>query len=104
MKNTVKVALAFVAGGALLLLNQKRRKKKQETKNFIAPDGNTYQENQIYRTIEGKLYKNGKPLHFDTPNPERNSQSMTHHDENRSNNYETKPKNVEYHQRGDRHR
>ncbi len=104
MNNTAKIALAFVAGGALFLLNQKRRKRNQNKKTFAAPDGNTYKENQIYKTVDGKFYRNGKDFHYETPNPDNRSQVNNFHGENTANHYEARPKNVEYHQRGNRHR
>jgi len=104
MNNKVKVALAFIAGGALLLLNQKRRKKNPKKKNFVTPDGNSYIKDQIYRSSDGKLFKNGKPLHVETPHRKNTPLPTNQHDENVLNHYEAKPRNVEYHHKGNRHR
>jgi len=102
MNNKIKVALAFAAGGALFLLNKKRR-KNQKSKTFTAPDGNEYKENQMYRTSNGKLFKNGKEVIFSTPYLDNDSQQIYHQDDHLKNNYQSRPKNVEYHQKGNRH-
>jgi len=108
MNSKIKVALAFLAGGTLLLLNQRRKKLSQKLKTFTAPDGNTYKENQLYRTAEGKSYKNGKVVHFDHlefENDTHSANAFNHmHDDKFSKNYQAKPQNVDYHQRGQRHR
>ena len=49
MKNTIKVALGFAAGGALILLNQLRKKRKKQNEKFTAPDGHKYIKNEMYR-------------------------------------------------------
>ena len=51
MKNTIKVALGFAAGGALILLNQLRKKKKKEQNKFMAPDGNKYLKKYFDRIV-----------------------------------------------------
>lgn len=103
MNNKIKVALAFAAGGALFLLSKKRR-KNQKSKTFTAPDENEYRENQMYRTSNGKLFKNGKEISFSTPYLDNDSQPVHHQDDHLQNNYQSRPKNVEYHQKGNRHR
>lgn len=65
MNNTVKIALALAAGSSLLYLGLRKKTKKK--KLYFAPDGNTYNENQIYRTYDNKLYKNGKEFHYNVP-------------------------------------
>jgi hypothetical protein len=50
MNNKVKIALVILAGSSLILLNLRRR-KNIKSKTYTAPDGNTYRENQIYRTL-----------------------------------------------------
>ena len=62
MKNTIKVALGFAAGGALILLNQLRKKRKKQNEKFTAPDGHKYIKNEMYRNSEGDIFKNGKKL------------------------------------------
>ena len=62
MKNTIKVALGFAAGGALILLNQLRKKRKKQNEKFTAPDGHKYIKNEMYRNSEGEIFKNGKKL------------------------------------------
>ena len=104
MNNKIKVALAFVAGGALFLLNKKRKKLNKKSKMYTAPDGNEYRENQTYRTSDGKLFKNGKELSFSTPHLDSDSQQIHHQNDHLPHNYQSKPKNVEYHQKGNRHR
>lgn len=104
MNNKVKIALGLL-GGSLLLLALRRKNKKLKT--FIAPDGNTYKENQMYRTYDDKLYKNGKQIHFSTP--ETGQPSYTPpipHDEAKTvipKNYQSGNKDVTYHQKGIRH-
>jgi len=104
MKNTVKIALGLLAGGSLIFLGLKRKNKKLKT--FTAPDGNTYQENQTYRTFDNQLYKNGKRIRFSTPESEQKSYSSSHYDENNdpiSKKYQNVNKDVNYHQKGIRH-
>lgn len=105
MNSKVKIALALVAGSSLIYLGL--RKKSKKIKTFVAPDGNTYEENQIYRTFENKLFKNGKEFHFTTPEPNQNSYSSTLNSDkksdNLSKNYQTVNKDVNYHQKGIRH-
>jgi hypothetical protein len=108
MNNKIKVVLAFLAGGTLLLLNQRRKRLSKKTKTFTAPDGTSYKENQIYRNSEGKAYRNGKVVHFDHlefENENHSPNSFSHlQDDKLSRNYQAKPQNVDYHQRGKRHR
>ncbi|CAD7797814.1 hypothetical protein CHRY9390_00232 [Chryseobacterium aquaeductus] len=107
MNNKVKLVLALLAGGTALLLNQRRKKLSQKVKTFTAPDGTIYNENQIYRNAEGKAYRNGKVVHFDHLEFENDhsANSFNHqHDDKFSKNYQAKPQNVDYHQRGKRHR
>lgn len=66
MNNTVKIALAIAAGSSLLYMSL--RKKVRQKKIYLAPDGNTYEEDQIYRTYDNKLYKNGKEFYYNLPN------------------------------------
>jgi len=105
MNNKIKIALAVMAGGSLILLNQLRKKRRSKT--FTAPDGNSYKQNQIYRTAEGELYKNGKPLHFSTLQSEQDNHQHINYDKKinaNPKNYDVSNiKNVEYHQRGVRH-
>ena len=105
MNNKIKIALAVMAGGSLILLNQLRKRRK--SKRFTAPDGNSYLKDQIYRTAEGELYKNGKPLHFNTLQSEQDNHQYINYDNkinDKPKNYDASNiKNVEYHQRGVRH-
>nr|WP_314497911.1 hypothetical protein [uncultured Chryseobacterium sp.] len=107
MNSKVKIALALIAGGTAILLNQRRKRLSQKIKMFTAPDGTPYKENQIYRNAEGKAYRNGKVVHFDSlefADEFHPSNSHHLHDEKFSKNYQAKPQNVDYHQRGKRHR
>ncbi|MDR6460466.1 hypothetical protein J2786_003600 [Chryseobacterium vietnamense] len=104
MNNTVKIALALAAGSSLLYMGLRKRIKQKKV--YLAPDGNTYKENQIYRTYDNKLYKNGKEFHYNLPDQ---------HDELTSNmksikvnknsplNYSISQKNTAYHHKGVRH-
>lgn len=106
MNNKVKIALAILAGSSLILLNLRRR-KNIKSKTYTAPDGNTYRENQIYRTFDNKLYKNGKQITFDTPQLEEKVFAADENGDNIGNiskNYQTVNKQVDYHQKGNRHR
>lgn len=107
MNNKVKIALALIAGGTAILLNQRRKKLSKKTKIFTAPDGTTYKENQIYRNSEGKAYRNGKVVHFDHlefDSEPHSANPFNHlHSDKASKNYQAKPQNVDYHQRGKRH-
>lgn len=106
MKNTIKVALGFAAGGALILLNQLRKRKQKEQNKFMAPDGNKYLKNEMYRNAEGEIFKNGKKLHFETPKhlddanhkiDARLARNVQFNDQNPNS------RNVTYHKRGVRH-
>lgn len=106
MKNTIKVALGFAAGSALILLNQLRKRKQKEQNKFMAPDGNKYLKNEMYRSAEGEIFKNGKKLNFDTPQllananqkiDARISKNFQYNDPKESN------RNVTYHKKGIRH-
>ncbi|MDQ0594535.1 hypothetical protein QFZ37_002904 [Chryseobacterium ginsenosidimutans] len=105
MNNKVKIALSLIAGGTLILLSLKR-KRRQKLKTFIAPDGNSYKENQIYRTFDNSLYKNGKRIHFNKPELEENQSSGDYYDGDTGNLLKNKlniNKNISYHQKGNRH-
>ncbi|MGO4709743.1 hypothetical protein AB4Y90_11640 [Chryseobacterium sp. 2TAF14] len=105
MKNSVKIALGIVAGGALIFLNNKRRARSNKNQTFTAPDGNEYGENQMYRTAEGEVFKNGKKIRFETPG---NTQSDHSHVEanfknQHLNDHHIPNQQVSYHQKGTRH-
>ena len=108
MNNKVKIALALLAGGTALLLAQRRKKLAQKVKVFTAPDGTIYKENHVYRSSEGKAYRNGKVVHFDQlefDNEPHSSNSFDHLNADKAaKNYQSKVQNVDYHQRGKRHR
>jgi len=105
MNNVVKIALALAAGSSLLYVGLRRKNKKKEV--FLAPDGNTYQEDEIYRTYDNKLFKNGKEFHFHTPKLDDHSDtSGTVYgmvDKNVHLKHQTVKKNVAYHHKGIRH-
>lgn len=106
MKNTIKVALGFAAGGALILLNQLRKRKQAKDRQFMAPDGNKYLKNEMYRNAEGDIFKNGKKLNFETPkhlndaNNKIDARAAKNHQFNDKN---SANRNVTYHKRGVRH-
>ena len=58
----------------------------------------------MYRTSNGKLFKNGKEVSFSTPYLDNDSQLVHYQDDHLQNNYQSRPRNVEYHQKGNRHR
>lgn len=104
MNNTVKIALALAAGSSLLYMGLRKRIKQKKV--YLAPDGNTYKENQIYGTYENKLYKNGKEFHYNLPDqhddPTSNMKSIKV-SKNAPLNYTTTQKNTAYHHKGVRH-
>ncbi len=104
MNNIVKITLALAAGSSLLYMSL--RKKGKKSKVYLAPDGNAYKENQIYRTYDNKLYKNGKEFHYPLPQVENhqyfNKNYSTTTDTIYSN-YKTDHKSTEYHHKGLRH-
>lgn len=105
MNSTVKIALALAAGSSLLYLGLRKKNKKRET--FVAPDGNTYEQDQIYRTYDNKLFKNGKEFHFNTPESQHESSlsgnQYSKMSDHQNQNYQTVNKEVTYHQKGIRH-
>lgn len=105
MNNKIKVALGIIAGGSLIYFGLK--KKKGEAKTFTAPDGNTYGENQLYRTMDNKTYKNGKEVHFPIPESQGKTSSSKHYEPNNeklTKNYQPAGnQGVTYHQKGVRH-
>lgn len=106
MKNTIKVALGFAVGGSLILLNELRKRKKKKEYNFIAPDGNEYQKDEMYRNAEGEIFHNGRKLHFETPNLliEANNRIDSNLNKNIHLNIQNPiDRNVNYHKRGVRH-
>ncbi|PZU90207.1 MAG: hypothetical protein DI529_03260 [Chryseobacterium sp.] len=106
MKNTIKVALGFAAAGTLVLLNELRKKNKKQGNSFIAPDGNKYQKDEMYRNAEGEIFKNGRKLHFRTPELLNDANNkIDSHLNNKAyiNNQNPIDRNVNYHNRGVRH-
>ncbi|MFC3157951.1 hypothetical protein SAMN05443633_104295 [Chryseobacterium arachidis] len=108
MNTKAKIALGILAGGSLLFFGLRRnRRNSRKSKTFTAPDGNTYSENQIYKTFDNKLYKNGKQIHFPIPDTEQISLSEAPYytaNENISKEYKNSYSGVIYHQKGTRHR
>lgn len=106
MKNSVKIALGIVAGGVLVFLNHKRKGRTNKNQTFTAPDGNQYGENQLYRTADGDVYKNGKKMRFETPEnaqPTQNHIESSFNDKPLNDHYNSNQQ-VSYHQKGTRHR
>lgn len=105
MKNSIKVALGFLAGGSLILASQIIRNKRNKGKSFTAPDGNSYKENEMYRNSQGEIFKTGKQLHFDTPEilSQANHHIDTQFNQGNLKINQTIPKEVNYHQKGVRH-
>jgi len=105
MNNKIKIALGLIAGGALIYLGRKIKNRESKSKTFIGEDGNTYKKDEMYFTADGKVYRNGKLLHFKTPetNEYVTAPKTNFNSETPPKNYEAQPKNVEYHQRGVRH-
>ncbi len=104
MNKNVKIALGIIASGTLVLAGQLLRSKKNRKKAFTAPDGNRYEENQMYRTAQGQIFKNGKQLHFETPElfAEANHFIDNYREKGYKNNRNV-PKSVNYNQKGVRH-
>lgn len=104
MNNIVKITLALAAGSSLLYLGLRKKSKKNNI--YLAPDGNTYKENQIYRTYDNKLYKNGKAFHYSLPqleNDQYSNKNYSTHTNNVYSNYKTDHKSTQYHHKGLRH-
>jgi len=106
MKNSVKIGLSLLAGGTAVLANHLIRKNRNKVQSFQAPDGNSYKENEMYRTAQGEIYKNGRKMHFETP--ELLSQANRHIDTYQNNqnvlNGATEPyRAADYHHKGVRH-
>jgi len=104
MDNKIKITLGLIAAGSLFYAAFRKRNNK--VKQFTAPDGNMYLENQLYRTYDDKLYKNGKQVRFNTKDMEEKPSTVTnHYDDNQTipKNFQLFNKNVSYHQRGIRH-
>ncbi|WP_123912693.1 hypothetical protein [Chryseobacterium pennipullorum] len=105
MDTKVKLALALIGTGGIVLWGLSKRRKPQRQR-FVAPDGNTYEQDSIYQTYDHKLYQNGKEIHFDVPEDHQKV-----HSENRSFNSENSfsakapvpVKNINYHKKGTRH-
>lgn len=104
-KFALGIAAAVVVGGITVL--GFRKKKPQTPKTFTAPDGNFYAEDQIYRTIDNRYFKNGKEVKYQTPaqsiedthghiDPAKIKSDFKNHD--------APNPSVGYHQRGIRHR
>ncbi|WP_312076394.1 hypothetical protein [Chryseobacterium sp.] len=108
MKTPEKIAIgivaAIVAGGFAAL--SFRKKKQKSLKNFTAPDGNSYPENHIYQSFDGEYFKNGKKLNFKTPhNTEHDSEDFSKPlFEQIQKNYHNPISEVNYHQKGFRHK
>ena len=104
MNSKIKIVLALITGGTLIYLSRKIKNRSNDQKNIAKEKGNTYHENEMYFTSNGKIYKNGKELHFKKPevNIEINPKINFKYD-SIPQNYDTHPKNVEYHQKGIRH-
>ncbi|WP_288447084.1 hypothetical protein [uncultured Chryseobacterium sp.] len=94
------------SGRELFALYEPTKKNKTE-KVYLAPDGNTYEEDQIYRTYDNKLYKNGKEFYYNLPNQhdELISANMNYIAVNKNVplNHNTNRKNTAYHHKGVRH-
>ena len=104
MNHKIKIALALITGGTLIYLGRKMKNRSNEQKTFTGEDGNTYQENETYFTSDGKMYRNGKQLHFKTPEMiVETHQKINFKSDSISENYNIQPKNVEYHHKGVRH-
>ncbi|WP_114821804.1 hypothetical protein [Chryseobacterium sp. KLBC 52] len=104
MNNIVKITLALAAGSSLLYLGL--RKKSKKSKVYLAPDGNTYKENQIYRTYDNTLYKNGKEFHYSMPQIDNDQYSNKNYSstiDNVQSNYKADHKSTQYHHKGVRH-
>ncbi|SEV97533.1 hypothetical protein SAMN05421841_0443 [Chryseobacterium wanjuense] len=94
----------MIVGGALVYLGRKIKNRKNDSEVFVGEDGNTYKKDEMYFTSDGKVYKNGKELHFKTPETDNVTDSKSNFkNESIPKNYDAQPKNVEYHHKGVRH-
>ena len=101
----IAVGLAGVAAATLAVLGLR---KKNIQKVFTAPDGTSYAEGQTYRDKDNRSYKNGKEVKHEKPEEHfvdnsTHSFSQQNHDPS-GKNYNGGNQNVQYHQRGVRHR
>lgn len=104
MNSKIKIALALITGGTLMYLGRKMKNNSHEPKTLTGEDGNTYQENETYFTSDGKVYRNGKQLHFKTPEMNaETSPKINFKSDSIPENYNAQPKNVDYHHKGVRH-
>ncbi|KMQ68787.1 hypothetical protein ACM39_05725 [Chryseobacterium sp. FH2] len=107
MDKRLKITLGLLVGGSIAFLASKRRRKTEE-KVFTAPDGMSYKENQLYKTYDNKLYKNGKQVHFKTLTPETESMSNNPYNDAQMKNTQQDPKvskyDMKYHHKGSRHK
>ena len=107
MKNSVKIALGIVTSGVLVYLAKKRFQNKNKEELFIAPDGNKYKANQMYRTAEGEVFRNGKKMRIQTPIDSVKNESLVdsnYNSQHLSENHNLPQQDVSYHQKGKRHR
>ena len=104
MNNIVK--LHWLLQQEVLLLYMGSGKKGKKSKSISCPDGNTYKENQIYRTYDNKLYKNGKEFHYPMPKLEDDQSFNKNYSTTTDtiySNYKTDHKSTRYHHKGLRH-
>ncbi len=103
MNHKIKIALALITGGTLVYLSRKLKNSKNEPETFTGEDGKVYQEDETYFTADGKMYKNGKEVHFKTPETSEKTSNQKFQQETIQKNYEAHPQNVGYHHKGTRH-
>ncbi|PTT67736.1 hypothetical protein DD829_05845 [Chryseobacterium sp. HMWF035] len=103
MNHKIKIALALITGGTLVYLSRKMKSAKNESKTFLGEDDNTYQKDETYFTADGKMYKNGKEVHFKIPEISEKSVNRNFQNDRIQKNYEAHPQNVGYHHKGTRH-
>lgn len=103
MNHKIKIALALITGGTLVYLSRKLKNSKNEPETFTGEDGKVYQKDETDFTADGKMYKNGKEVHFKTPETSEKTSNQKFQQETIQKNYEAHPQNVGYHHKGTRH-
>ncbi|MDQ0477139.1 hypothetical protein QGN23_00450 [Chryseobacterium gotjawalense] len=107
MKTPVKIAigLAATAIGTLAMAFLRKRKATVQ-RQYTAPDGTLYDEGQIYRSADHKTYQNGREIRNAKPEDHfvTDASHSSHPNASTPNHYKETVKNVQYHQKGVRHR
>ncbi|MBU4537222.1 MAG: hypothetical protein L6264_11895 [Weeksellaceae bacterium] len=109
MNTSLKIAIGLAATAAgTLAVAVLRKRKGAEQQQFTAPDGTTYRKGERYHSADQKTYLNGREIRQEKPADhflnDRNTSPSSYPNDAASNHYDGAVKNVQYHQRGVRHR